>query len=395
MKHSICVVTGTRAEYGLLRPLIAKLNDDGNIDLRLVVTGSHLNAAFGNTRSEIESDGFRIDGTIPIPLDEDSKTGMIKATGQAMSLFADYLSANRPELLVVLGDRFEIFAVATAAAMLGIPIAHIHGGETTEGAVDEFFRHSITKMSYLHFTACEEYRRRVIQLGEAPERVFNVGSLGIENIKKTLLLPLRELQKSLGFELINKRFAIVTYHPVTLESSTSEQQLYELIHAMDAFPEMNYIITKANADAGGRIINQIWDTEAQIHDNWFVAASLGSQRYLSALKYAAMMLGNSSSGIIEAPAMHVPTVNIGDRQKGRVMAESIICCEPNAVAITLAMKKVQSQEHMAITGVAACPFGDGETSGTIVSIMIRSLEHGVNLKKEFFDLSFLYERSSI
>ena len=389
MKHSICVVTGTRAEYGLLRPLIAKLNDDGDIDLRLVVTGSHLNAAFGNTHSEIESDGFRIGGTISIPLDEDCKTGMIKATGQAMSLFADYLSANRPELLVVLGDRFEIFAVTTAAAMLGIPIAHIHGGETTEGAVDEFYRHSITKMSYLHFTACEEYRRRVIQLGEAPERVFNVGARGIENIKNTPLLPLRELQESLGFELISKRLAIVTYHPVTLENSTSEQQLYELIHAMDAFPEMNYIITKANADAGGRIINRIWDTEAQIHDNWFVAASLGSQRYLSALKYAAMMLGNSSSGIIEAPAMHVPTVNIGDRQKGRVMTESVICCEPNYKDINRAIQTVLSPTHRATISSASCILGNGNTSEAIINIIDVFLNTAIkDTKKKFYNIKF-------
>ena len=389
MSYTVCAVTGSRAEFGLLRPLLEKLNREKTIDFRLVVTGSHLSDTFGNTQSEISASGLPVHRQIPLPLEGDSKTDMIKATGVALSAFAEYFSAHRPDLIVVLGDRYEIFAACSAAAMLGIPIAHLHGGETTEGAVDEFLRHAITKMSTLHFTACETYRRRVIQLGEQPQQVFDVGALGVENLFRIPTMTLEELQESLNFTLEGKPFCVVTFHPVTLESGTSEEQLRALIQAMDAFPEMRYIVTLANADAGGRIINQIWQEEAGRHENWLVIPSLGARRYLSALRYAQMMLGNSSSGIIEAPAAHIPTVNIGDRQKGRMMAESVLNCPPVYEEIVDTMRTALSSEYKEVARNTACPFGDGTTSDKIVAELLRFLETpNRDAKKSFYDISF-------
>ncbi len=390
MKHTVCVVTGSRAEYGLLHPLLVRLQNDNDITLWIVVTGSHLSRIFGNTHNEIEKDGFIIHRLIPLSLEDDSKVGMVQATGEALSAFADYFSKNCPDLLIVLGDRYEIFAAATAAAMFGIPIAHLHGGETTEGAVDEFLRHSITKMSTLHFVACEQYRRRVIQLGEAPERVFNVGALGVENSLNMPLMALPKLQGSIGFQLEGKSFSVVTFHPVTLGDNIPKAQIWELVRAMEAFPEMNYIITKANADAGGRTINQIWAEESVKHGNWLVISSLGAQRYLSALRYAKMMIGNSSSGIIEGPAMKIPTVNIGDRQKGRMMADSVICCEPIAKDIISAMKRALSQEFKAITAEVVSPFGDGHTSEKIFNTIKQYLMCAVSgTQKKFYDVNVI------
>lgn len=387
MRHTVCAVTGSRAEYGLLYPLLSKLSNDREIELRVVVTGSHLSSAFGNTQWEIEESGLTIHSKIPIPLTGDSRASVAKATGAAVISLAGYFDAFRPELLVLLGDRYEIFAAALAASLQGIPIAHLYGGESTEGAADEFLRHSITKMSVLHLTACEQYRRRVIQLGEAPERVFNVGALGVENCLNTQLMTLEELQKSLGFRLEGRPFSVVTFHPVTLEDNTSAAQLGELIRAMDAFPQMNYLITKANADPGGRVINRIWEEERAQRGNWLVVSSLGKRRYLSALKYAEMVLGNSSSGIMEAPAMKLPAVNIGDRQKGRIMAESIICCEPAAEEIVLAMEKALSPVCKAEGTDGVNPFGDGRTSQRILEVIKMFLADGPHtVKKTFYDI---------
>lgn len=395
MKHTVCVITGSRAEYGLLRPLLEKLAADEAFNLQLVVTGSHLSSAFGNTQDEITQDGFAVNARIPVPLEGDSKTDMVAATGAAMALFGNYFADHMPALLIVLGDRFEIFAAAAAAAMLSVPIAHIHGGETTEGAVDEFLRHSITKMSLYHFTACETYRHRVIQLGEAPDRVFNVGALGVENALHMPLLSREALCESLGFDIIGRPYAIVTYHPVTLENNTAQEQVRKLIRAMEAYPSMAFLITKANADAGGRLVNQIWDAEAKTHSNWLVTASLGAQRYLSALKYAQMMLGNSSSGIIESPAMHIPTVNIGDRQKGRMMAKSVICCDIAAENVIQAIDKALSSEYKALVSETVCPFGDGKTSDKMMRILRSVLQKEHNLKKPFYDLAFGNEGSNV
>lgn len=389
MKHTVCVITGTRAEFGLLQPLIRKLNNDEEINLQLVVTGSHLSAAFGNTQIEIEATGFPIYARVPISLEGDLKLDMVRTTAEAISAFADYFSANRPDLLVVLGDRYEIFGASTAAAMLGIPIAHLHGGETTEGAVDEFLRHSITKMSTIHFTACEQYKNRVIQLGEAPERVFDVGALGVENIINLPEIPLEELREKLQTDINDTQYGLIIFHPTTQEQGTAEHQVKELIKAISGFDDMKFIIIKSNADAGGRLINSIWDEEAKKHDTWVLVSSLTSRLYLTALKHAAVMIGNSSSGIIEAPALHIPVINIGDRQKGRLMADSVICCEPNAEDIAVAMKRAMSSAFGQIAKETKSPFGDGNTSDKIVYGIKRFLSSDrTDTKKAFYDIKF-------
>lgn len=387
MMKKICVVTGTRAEFGLLTPVIKKIHLDDELELQLVVTGSHLIPELGNTQSEIEAAGLPIYAKIPISMGNDSNADMAVSTGEAMAAFANYFKNHRPDMLVVLGDRFEIFAASTAAALQNIPIAHIHGGETTEGAVDEFLRHSITKMSHLHFTACKEYQKRVIQLGESPDRVHNVGALGVENVMNLPQMSMEELSDSLSFDLFDKDYSVVTFHSVTQEEGSSEQGVRELIEAMNAFPEMNYIITKANADAGGRMINQIWEKEAEKHSNWIVVASLGAKRYLSALKGAKMMLGNSSSGILEAPAVKIPTVNIGNRQKGRMMAESIINCETTKAAIKDAMEKALNDKFRKKIQAMEAPFGGGDTSGKIIHILKQWLnEQHKSITKSFYDV---------
>lgn len=389
MKHSVCAVTGTRAEFGLLRPLLERLQSEPSVELRLAVTGSHLSQAFGGTVGEIEEAGFQGCEKIPILLGGDSKADMIQAAGRALSAFAAYFSQKRPDLLVVLGDRYEIFAAASAAAMLGIPIAHLCGGETTEGAVDEFLRHSITKMSLLHFTGCEAYRRRVIQLGEAPERVFNVGEPGVENTANLAVLTPEDLRMDIGFPREGRPYAVVTFHPVTLEHGSGETQLQALIQAMDAFPQLDYIVTLANADAGGRTVNRIWKEEGARRQNWLVVPSLGAKRYVSALRHAEFVLGNSSSGIVEAPFFHTPTVNIGDRQKGRVMAGSVLCCQPTASGIESAMRRAMTPEFRAVAAQASSPFGDGHTSEKILPELLRFLESSdKSTKKTFYDISF-------
>lgn len=389
MGHPVCVVTGTRADYGLLRPLLLLLRVSPAVELRLAATGSHLSRAFGGTLEEIQADGFPIHAEIPIPIDGDRREDIARATGAAISAFTGYFSENRPELLVVLGDRYEIFAAAAAAALLGIPIAHISGGDTTVGAIDEFLRHSITKMSILHFTGCEDSRRRVIQLGESPERVFNVGEPGVENALNLAVLTPEDLRADLGFPRPDRPYAVVTFHPVTLERGTGEAQLHQLIQAMDAFPQLDYIVTLANADAGGRAINRIWEEEGARRRNWLVVPSLGAKRYVSALRFAGLVLGNSSSGIIEAPAFHIPTVNIGDRQKGRIIAESILCCPPEASAIEAAICQAITPEYRAAIAQMDTPFGDGHTSEKILSVLLHFLESPIkSLKKTFYDIPF-------
>jgi len=388
MRHSICVVTGSRADYGLLRPLLLRLAADDEIEFRLVVTGSHLIGGFGNTQDEIKNDGFDVSFRIPINLKNDSDTAIAEATGQALSAFADYFSNSRPELLVILGDRYEIFAAASAALILNIDIAHISGGDVTEGVLDDTFRHCITKMSTLHFAGCEQSAKRIIQLGESPDRVFNVGELGVENCLNLPKMSIDDLQKSLGFRLDDKPYGMVTFHPLNIAIGDIQYQIYELISALEAFPDMGFIITGANADAGGSTINKIWNESTEKHPNWLVTSSLGVERYISAMKYAKLVIGNSSSGIIEAPALKIPTVNIGDRQKGRMMADSVICCEPIAKDIISSMKRALSPEFKAITAEVTNPFGDGHTSEKIFNVIKRHLFGAVfGTKKKFYDVS--------
>lgn len=387
--YKVCVVTGTRAEYGLLRQVLLKLKSNENIDLQLVVTGSHLSEKFGNTQTEIQNDGFLDYIKVPIPIEDDSKEGMAFSTGVALQKYAELFSKIRPDLLIVLGDRFEIFAVAAAAHMKGIPTAHISGGDVTEGAVDDAIRHCITKMSCLHFPGCEQSRKRIIQMGEQPGAVFNVGEPGVENCLKLDLIERSDLTTNLQFDYINGDFSVVTFHPVTMENNTAQQQLQELIAAMNQFTDMAYIVTLANADAGGRLINDIWLREGEKHDNWLVVSSLGVVRYLSAVKYAKLVIGNSSSGVVEAPSMQTPTVNIGDRQKGRMMAESVICCEPKCDDIVNAMQKALTDEFQEKAKHVKSPFGDGSTSVQIVRHILEFLSNNRDTqKKPFYDVDF-------
>lgn len=386
MKKKICVVTGTRAEYGILRPLIMRIKDEECFELGLAVTGMHLSEAFGSTYKEIEADGLKINVKVDILQDDDSNKGMAISIGLGVQRFADYFEKNRPDLVIILGDRFEIFAAAIAAAVLHIPIAHLHGGETTEGAIDEYFRHAITKMSCLHFASTDLYRRRIIQMGESPERVFNVGALSVENILNLPLLNKEELAQKIDFDL-STPFALVTFHPVTLENDTAVQQLNELLAAIDEKDDMNYIFTKANADANGRAINKRLEEYCEGKSNAKVFTSLGVLNYLSAMKHCEMVLGNSSSGIGEAPILNKPSINIGDRQKGRLFADSVISCETNKEAILKAIDKAVSNDFRKRIACQENLYGDGKTSETIVSIIKDFLNNNkISLKKSFYDI---------
>ncbi len=385
MKKIISVLTATRAEYGLLKPIITKLNEVEEFDVRIVATGAHLSPEFGLTYREIENDGFIIDEKIEILLSADTHTSISKSMGIAMINFADYFAKLNPDLLIVLGDRYETLAVATAAMNQRIPIAHLYGGETTEGAIDEAIRHAITKLSYLHFTSTEDYRNRVIQLGEEPSRVFNYGAIGIENILCEKLLSKIELEKQLNISLSNP-YAVVTFHPVTLESNSAALQIESLLKACKEFTSLNFLFTKANADADGRIINRFIDSYAETNHNIFAFTSLGLTKYLSALKYSAMVIGNSSSGLLEAPSFGVPTINIGDRQKGRHQSSSVINCEPREDSIKQAIELALSNNFIKKAQETINPYGNGETSGKIVDVIKDFIINDkVNLKKKFYD----------
>ena len=383
---TVCVITSTRADYGIFRPLLIKLKNADDINMRIIVTGMHLCSEFGSTYTEIEKDGFDIHKKIDIQLSADTRAAMSKTMGMAMICFADYFQDYTPDLLVLLGDRYEIMAAACAAVNQGIPIAHIHGGETTEGAVDESFRHAITKMSVLHFTSCETYRNRVIQLGEQPDCVYNVGAMSVENILGTSFMTIEELSADLQFALEPSNYCVITFHPVTLESDTGDFQLKELISAINEFPQMRYIITGSNSDAGGRKINALWEEYQTFNKNCLFVTSLGIKKYLSALKYCAAMIGNSSSGILEGPALKIPTVNIGDRQKGRVLSDSVINCKPISTSIIAAMKKALSSDFRNYCRQVVHPYGDGNTSEKIINIIKNRLISGISLKKSFYDI---------
>lgn len=388
MKKTICIVTATRAEYGLLSPIIKKLKKFDEFNIKVVATGMHLSHEFGFTYKEIESDGISIDKKIEILLSSDTPVSISKSMGLAMISFAEYFDEIKPDLLIVLGDRYETLAVCCAAMNQRLPIAHLYGGETTEGAIDESIRHSITKMSYLHFTSTEEYRKRVIQLGESPERVFNVGAIGIENILMTKLMSKAELERSINFKL-DKSFAVVTFHPVTLEGNKAEEQIKQLLMALSKYYNMNFIFTKSNADANGRIINKMIDEYAEKHNNVVAFESLGMVRYLSAVSYASMVIGNSSSGLVEVPSFKIPTINIGDRQKGRLQAKSVINCNPICNDIALAIEKASSGEFKRSIIDCVNPYGNGNTSDKIIETIKKFLViDKIDLKKKFYNVDF-------
>lgn len=382
----ICVVTATRAEFGLLLNVMKRIEEDLELKLCLVVTGTHLLASHGSTVREIEASGVPIAEKIPILKEDDSPEEICQAMGRACARFGEMYVRQKPDLLVVLGDRYELIPVCSCALQFRIPIAHISGGEVTAGALDELYRHAITKMSHLHFPGCEAYRKRIIQMGEEPGRVFSYGDVGVENIRTMDVMGKKELEESIGFSL-DRPYACVTFHPPTMEGAGAVSQVRELLEALEAFPDMKFILTRANADAGGRKINEIMESYAGKHENWKCFPSLGIRRYLSALKYCEMVIGNSSSGIVEAPCFHIPTVNIGNRQKGRLQAESIINCPPVRKEIISAIKRAKSREFQEIAQKAANPYGNGDTSFHIVEEIKKYLE-SPNVQKIFYDVEW-------
>lgn len=380
----ICVVTGTRAEYGLLYWLLKEIEADKELQLQVIVTGMHLSPEFGLTYQTIEKE-FKINKKIEMLLSSDTSVGISKSMGLAQISFAESYDELKPDIVIVLGDRYEIFSATSAAMIARIPIAHIHGGEKTEGAFDESIRHSITKMSHLHFTATNEYKNRVIQLGEHPSRVFNVGGMGIENIKRLKLLSKDEFEKSIEFKL-NSKNILVTFHPVTLENSTAKEQFQQLLDAIDELEDTNIIFTKANSDTDGRVINQMIDEYVTKNSHKsIVFTSLGQLRYLSALQYVDAVVGNSSSGLAEAPSFKIGTINIGDRQKGRIKASSVIDCEPNKDSILKSFEKLYSKEFQETLKTTLNPYGDGYASKRIVEIL-KNVDLKNILKKSFYDL---------
>ena len=385
VKRKICVVTGSRAEYGLLYWLMKEIQDDSALELQVIVTGMHLSPEFGLTWKQVEQDGFIIHRKVEMLLSSDTPVGISKSIGLGVIGFADALECLRPDVLVVLGDRFEIFAACQAAMTHRIPIAHIHGGEITEGAVDDAIRHAITKMSHLHFTATESYRQRVIQLGEQPQRVFNVGAPGLDNIFRLQLLDKPQLEQAIGFKL-GKRNLLVTFHPVTLENATAASQFGNLLKALDCFDDSHIIFTLPNADADGRvIIGMIEQYRQRFPERIASFVSLGSLRYLSALKYMDAVIGNSSSGLIEAPAFKIGTINIGDRQKGRLCADSVIHCGPEVDAIVQAFNRLFSEKFQESLKTVENPYGNSGASAKIKELLKSQSLDGV-LKKSFYDL---------
>lgn len=382
--RKICIVTGARAEYGLLRWIMQGIKDDPTLVLQIIVTGMHLSPEFGLTYLAIEQDGFHIDRKVEMLTSSDTSVGIAKSMGLGMIGFADAIHDLGPDLIVVLGDRFEIFSTVSAALVARIPVAHLHGGELTEGAFDEALRHSITKMSHLHFVAAEPYRKRVIQLGESPDRVFLVGGLGIDNIKNLKLLDRAELEATLNFKLGRKNL-LITFHPVTLENSTAQNQMEELLSSLAVLEDTNLIFTLPNADANGRILINMVKAFVGRHANARVYTSLGQLRYLSCVNQVDGVVGNSSSGLAEVPSFKKGTINIGDRQKGRLQARSVINCEPNFESIGAAIRKLYSDEFQANLENTSNPYGEGGASEKVLSIIKNYSFEGI-LKKEFHDL---------
>ncbi|MEW5715667.1 UDP-N-acetylglucosamine 2-epimerase [Pseudomonas sp. SB113] len=384
MKLSIAVFTGTRAEYGLLYWLMKDIKASEHLELQVIVSGMHLSPEFGDTWKDIEADGFAIDAKVEMLLSSDTDVGVVKSMGLGTLGFADALDRLRPDILVVLGDRFEALAIVQAALVMKIPVAHLHGGEITEGAYDDAIRHAITKMSYFHFVATERYRQRVIQMGESPDRVFNVGAVGLDHLLRSPRMGRDELSESLDFKL-DSPFLLVTYHPVTMVEEDPKQSFGALLTALDQFPLHKVILTYPNADNGGRAIIPLLEDYAQRNPERVKAIpSLGFRRYLSTVALADAVVGNSSSGIIEVPAFHVPTINIGARQAGRLAAGSVINCALDSRSIEDALRQALSAEFATVCKMAVNPYGAGNAAQSIVNVLERC---DGDPNKSFHDLS--------
>lgn len=385
-KEKVCIVTGTRAEYGLFYPLLEKIKADSHFDLQLCATGMHLSPEFGLTYKEIENDGFVIREKIEMLLSSDTETGVTKSVGLGIIGFADAFRRLKPDLVILLGDRFETLAAAAAAFMARLPIVHLYGGELTEGAMDDAVRHAVTKMSMLHLVSTEAYRRRVVQLGEEPGRVFNVGALGIDNIKNMRLLERDRLEEELNFRL-GERNVLVTFHPVTLENNTARGQFMELLRALDHYEDLRIIFTKPNADPHDREVTGLMDEYVTGRPGRAAAfVSLGRLKYLSAMRYVDAVVGNSSSGVIEAPSFGKPTVNVGDRQKGRIRAASVIDCSPDKESIIKALDTALTPEFGQFCRTVRNPYGNGDAAEKILSVLRQKSKEIKNLKKSFYDL---------
>lgn len=385
MVMKACVITATRAEYGLLKPLIGILNKSLEYQLQLIVTGTHLSAEFGMTWKVIEADGYKIDAKVEMLLSSDTPVGASKSLGLMCIGLADAFESLVPDFIIILGDRYEMVGVATVANLFNIPVVHIHGGEITQGALDDNFRHAITKLSHLHFASTAEYRQRIIQLGESPESVFEVGAIGIDNIKNMELFNRQDLASSVQLDL-SKPYFLVTYHPVTINSSDVNIEIDNLITALLSVPNTQSIITLSNADVGGRLINQrlqYW--QQQYPERIALFTSLGQLRYLSAIKHCLAVVGNSSSGILETPSLKRPTVNIGNRQKGRTQATSVINCDVDIESITQALNTASSKEFQAKSETVINPYGKGESALAIMNQMKRINWANIT-EKEFYDV---------
>ena len=390
MTRRICVVTGSRADYGLLRGILEGVRTAPDLELQLVASGMHLSPEFGLTHREIEADGFTLDRKVEMLLSSDTPPGVAKSIGLGVIGFGDALAELKPDLLLVLGDRFEILSAVIAALIARIPVAHLHGGESTEGAFDEAIRHAITKMSHLHFVAAEEYRERVIQLGEHPDRVFTVGGLGVDAIRNLKLLDRAELERALDFKL-GRRNLLVTFHPVTLERASSADQMAELLAALAELDETHLIFTMPNADTDGRVLFGMIEEFVAGHPHARAFTSLGQLRYLSCLRHVDGVVGNSSSGLLEAPTFRKATVNIGDRQRGRLTAASVIDCAADRAAIGAALRRLYSAQFQATLATVRNPYGDGGAGKKVVEI-VRAYPLDGALKKTFYDVEIAGKR---
>jgi GDP/UDP-N,N'-diacetylbacillosamine 2-epimerase (hydrolysing) len=384
MKRKICVVTGTRAEYGLLKNLIQLIDDNEFMHLQLIATGMHLSQKHGFTYKQIEKDGFSIEKKIEILSDEDTPLAVAEAMSRAISRFARVYAETKPDVLVVLGDRFEIFSAVAAAQLFRIPVAHLHGGELTEGLIDEAFRHSITKMSHLHFVATDEYRNRVIQLGEEPSSVFLVGGLGVDAISGMDLLNKNEIEKTLNLKFSSNNL-LVTFHPVTLDDASAGLQINEILNALSHFPDTSLIFTLPNSDPGNNAVFRAIREYVSTRENAYAFESLGDKLYLSCLAQVDGVLGNSSSGLTEAPSFKIGTINVGDRQRGRVKAKSVIDCEPEAEKIVQALQQLYSNKFKQILNEVKNPYGTGGASQKILQVLEKIELQGL-IKKQFHDL---------
>lgn len=382
--RKVCVITATRAEYGLLKPLMQLIKESDQLQLQIIATGAHLSPEFGLTYKNIENDGFVIDEKVEILLSSDTPASIAKTMGMAIMGMADVLPRLNPDLIVILGDRYEMLSIASAATIFKIPIAHLHGGEITEGAYDDAIRHSITKMSHLHFTSTEEYKNRVIQMGEGPKNVFNVGAIGLDNIRDLKLLSKEELEADLDIKFKKYNYQI-TFHPETLNNLSSAEQFQNLLNVVEKQEDSFFIFTKANADTDGRIINQMIDDFVNKHPNIAKAfSSLGTLRFLSVVKVCDAIVGNSSSGILEAPSLLTATINIGDRQKGRAQASSIINVDNSEKGISSGFESVKKIIAIDQLSEVKNPYDNG---GAAKEILNKIIEHKITkTNKSFYNL---------